>query len=154
MEELSILQIDGAYCVEKDGRYYRKIFAMLPGEQTIDISYYTYNKFGAATRSHKPIAVKFSAKRGRTYRPFHLEYEDLARTAQHSSVWSPIILDVTDQAAINRIINETQYNSVKEQAIKFSTNKELLQHLTNDGSVSSLRRAAEERLRILQFLNP
>ena len=151
VEELSILQVDGPYCIEKEGRYYRKLFALLPGERVVDICYYSYNKFGAATRSHQPASVKFLAERGRTYRPFHLEYEDLASTAQHSSVWSPIILDVTDQAAIDRIINEIPYNSVKEQAIHFSTNKELLQHLANHGALHSIRRTAAERLKVLQF---
>ena len=151
INELAIIQLDGDYCIEKDSRYYRKKFAVLPGEQKVNISYYTYNKFGAGTRSREPFPVTFFAESGRTYRPFHLEYEDLASTAQHSSVWVAIVLDVTDQEAIDSILKESPYKSVIKQAIQFSTNEDLLQHLSGDGATSSIRKTATKRLQALQF---
>ena len=137
--------------MKQDDKYFRRTFAIKPGKQLVEISYLDYNAFGAAKSSYDPVPTEFTAEVGRKYRPFHLEFEDLIRVANHPNVWDPVIWDITDDQAIQNILKNSPYPNVRLQAIPLSGDKTMLTEIAEDDPNRRVRKTAKDRLQELAY---
>ncbi len=146
INQLAIINLKFPVCIKVGEKYYQHRFALRPGLQTIDLAYFDFNKFGARTILNKPIPVEFSAEQGKIYQPFYLHYRDLVEVTKSPNSIAIIILDITDDNAVESIIISSPYPSVRVQALELTTNIPLLSRVALKDTDMWVRRIAGERL--------
>lgn len=127
MEEVAVLdvctplgirkQISPMAFTAKKNYYYSGKFSLMPGKQTVALSY--IGASGTAYYSSQSVEISFYAEKGRLYRTFyvgnlylHLETkncEDLHR-------FHVKILDVTDREALSKIANSGRFEAFRREA--------------------------------------
>ena len=152
LEELAILQvrapvgllkmIPGPLGAEDRHSYSSGDFALLPERQTIELAYLK-NWGRGYTHSIGTVPVDFRANPRRVYRTFY---------AEGVEVWHAMILDITDDVAIDYILENAPHQDVRKQALELVTLQETIVRVAQKDSNIGVRRVAIQKLTDVKVL--
>ncbi len=147
LSESAILKIEDPLAMFSHDRYYRRVFSVPAGEHTLDVSFLKYNAYGAPTTSRKPITVTFTAVAGRTYKAFHIDFDDMVGKVNHPDVWYVFILDITDDHALQHILDTSPYPTIRRAIVALVANQAIVERVAKTDPDSRVRNAAAARLK-------